>query len=313
MIKSQRIIFAGTPKFSIPALESLINSEHEVVAVYTQPDRLSGRGRKAKPSDVKKFALDNGLIVQTPINLKNKKDIEIFNSFNPDLLVVAAYGVILTNDILHAPTLGCINIHASILPKWRGAAPIQRSLLAGEAFTGISIMHMEASLDSGPVYKTQEIPINPSDTSDSLSEKLSIIGARTLMDSLPGIIDGSMPCIPQKSDIATYANKLTKADSWINWSDSAIKIDQKVRALQPWPIAQTYFQEKIVRIWKSEPIMGTGEKIGNLIISSNKDLDVVTGEGLIRVLRLQMPGKNIITAQDFLNSFDLTDSFFGDR
>ncbi len=313
MIKSQRIIFAGTPKFSIPALESLINSEHEVVAVYTQPDRLSGRGRKAKPSDVKKFALDNGLIVQTPINLKNKKDIEIFNSFNPDLLVVAAYGVILTNDILHAPTLGCINIHASILPKWRGAAPIQRSLLAGEAFTGISIMHMEASLDSGPVYKTQEIPINPSDTSDSLSEKLSIIGARTLMDSLPGIIDGSMPCIPQKSDIATYASKLTKADSWINWSDSAIKIDQKVRALQPWPIAQTYFQEKIVRIWKSEPIMGTGEKIGNLMISSNKDLDVVTGEGLIRVLKLQMPGKNIITAQDFLNSFDLTDSFFGDR
>ena len=313
MIKSQRIIFAGTPKFSIPALESLINSEHEVVAVYTQPDRLSGRGRKAKPSDVKKFALDNGLIVQTPINLKNKKDIEIFNSFNPDLLVVAAYGVILTNDILHAPTLGCINIHASILPKWRGAAPIQRSLLAGEAFTGISIMHMEASLDSGPVYKTQEIPINPSDTSDSLSEKLSIIGARTLMDSLPGIIDGSMPCIPQKSDIATYASKLTKADSWINWSDSAIKIDQKVRALQPWPIAQTYFQEKIVRIWKSEPIMGTGEKIGNLMISSNKDLDVVTGEGLIRVLKLQMPGKNIMTAQDFLNSFDLTDSFFGDR
>tara|TARA_Y100001935_G_C17311772_1_gene517169 strand:- start:7846 stop:8787 length:942 start_codon:yes stop_codon:yes gene_type:complete len=313
VIKSQRIIFAGTPKFSIPALESLINSEHEVVAVYTQPDRLSGRGRKAKPSDVKKFALDNGLIVQTPINLKNKKDIEIFNSFNPDLLVVAAYGVILTNDILHAPTLGCINIHASILPKWRGAAPIQRSLLAGEAFTGISIMHMEASLDSGPVYKTQEIPINPSDTSDSLSEKLSIIGARTLMDSLPGIIDGSMPCIPQKSDIATYASKLTKADSWINWSDSAIKIDQKVRALQPWPIAQTYFQEKIVRIWKSEPIMGTGEKIGNLMISSNKDLDVVTGEGLIRVLKLQMPGKNIITAQDFLNSFDLTDSFFGDR
>ena len=119
--------------------------------------------------------------------------------------------------------------------------------------------------------------------------------------------------MPQKSDIATYASKLTKADSWINWSDSAIKIDQKVRALQPWPIAQTYFQEKIVRIWKSEPIMGTGEKIGNLMISSNKDLDVVTGEGLIRVLKLQMPGKNIITAQDFLNSFDLTDSFFGDR
>ncbi len=313
MIKPQRIIFAGTPKFSIPALEAIINSEHELVAVYTQPDRSSGRGRKSKFSDIKKFALEKGLKVETPTDLKNKNSIDDFQKYKPDLLVVVAYGIILTSEILDIPKYGCVNIHASILPRWRGAAPIQRSILAGDQFTGISIMRMEENLDSGPIYHIEKIPLLDNDTTSSLNERLSYIGAKTLIDCLAGIFDGSLPCVQQNTHQVSYAKKIEKSEAWIDWSESAIDINRKVRAFQPWPIAQTTFGEKIVRIWDVKPMIAKEGKTGALSISSERYLDVSTGQGKLRILNLQMPGKKIITSQDFINSYDVKDKFFGDK
>ncbi|MDQ1362586.1 MAG: methionyl-tRNA formyltransferase [Pseudomonadota bacterium] len=239
MPEKLRIIFAGTPEFSVPPLQALIDSPHDVVAVYTQPDRPAGRGRKLTPSPVKELALAHNIPVFQPVNFKAEEDRHALAALKADLMVVVAYGLILPQVILDAPRLGCINIHASLLPRWRGAAPIQRAILAGDTETGITIMQMEAGLDTGPMLHIECCPIAPDDTGSRLHDKLMALGAQALMKSLPGLISGTLRAEKQNDALACYAAKLQKSEALINWQDDAEKIYRQIRAFNAWPVAQT--------------------------------------------------------------------------
>ncbi|MCP4996017.1 MAG: methionyl-tRNA formyltransferase [Gammaproteobacteria bacterium] len=306
MTKKLKIIFAGTPDFSVPPLQALIDSELEVVAVYTQPDRPAGRGRKRVAGPVKQLAQSHGIPVYQPLNFKQPEDITALELLQADLMVVVAYGLILPQKVLDAPRLGCINIHASLLPRWRGAAPIQRALLAGDQETGITIMQMEAGLDTGPMLLTQSCTIEADDTGGRLHDRLSGLGAEALMAALPGIIDGSTASQTQDDALANYASKLEKQESQIDWQQAAAGIDRQVRAFNPWPVAQTRFGEKVLRIWDSA--LGTGgsdEPAGTVVVATREGIDVVTGDGVLRILSLQLPGKRAMSAADFLNAHSL--------
>jgi methionyl-tRNA formyltransferase len=308
-----KIIFAGTPEFSVPPLKRLIESGHQVVAVYTQPDRPSGRGRKLTPSPVKQTALEHGLPVFQPDTLRGREAAEELRSLEADLMVVVAYGLLLPQAVLDAPRLRCVNVHASLLPRWRGAAPIQRAILAGDQETGITIMAMEAGLDTGPMYLTRYVSISPRETGGSLHDKLAVLGAEALMDALHGIADGSLIPAPQDSDKATYAKKLTKEEAVIDWRQAAVEIDRMVRAFDPWPVAQTRLGETTLRVWGSElPDIDPGEAPpGTVIDTGRSGIDVATGEGVLRITRLQPPGKRAMTAAELLNARNLDGAAFG--
>jgi len=306
MTQKPRILFAGTPDFSVPPLKALIEAGLAPVAVYTQPDRPAGRGRKLMASPVKQLALEHGLEVLQPVNFRSPEAVAQLQALEADLMVVVAYGLILPQAVLDAPRRGCINIHASLLPRWRGAAPIQRALLAGDSETGITIMQMEAGLDTGPVLLKRQTPIGERESGGELHDRLSLLGAEALMAALPGVLEGTLQPAPQDDALACYAHKLEKAEATIDWRQSAVEIDRKVRAFNPWPVAQTVFEDGVLRIWRSEPLEGGSDlPPGNVLACSRDGIDVATGQGVLRITRLQPAGKRAMTAADFLNARSL--------
>jgi methionyl-tRNA formyltransferase len=303
MTDTLRIVFAGTPEFSVPPLRALLAADYQVVGVYTQPDRPAGRGRKLAPSPVKAEAVAAGIPVFQPLSLKDADAQRELAALEPDLMVVVAYGLLLPQAVLDIPRLGCVNIHASLLPRWRGAAPIQRAILAGDSETGVDIMRMEAGLDTGPVYLEKRLAIEPGDTGGSLHDKLAKLGAEALMAALPGIADGSLPPQPQDDSQSCYAKKLDKAEAEIDWRRPAAEIARQVRAFNPWPVAQTRFEDAILRIWNASPVKGEAANPGMVMSAGRQGIEVATGDGLLRITRLQMPGKKPVSAADFINAY----------
>ncbi|MEJ2528733.1 MAG: methionyl-tRNA formyltransferase [Gammaproteobacteria bacterium] len=300
------IIFAGTPDFSVPPLTALLGSEHRVVAVYTQPDRPAGRGRKLSASPVKQLALQHSIPLFQPNNFREDADLQQLEQLGADLMVVVAYGLLLPVRVLEAPRLGCINIHASLLPRWRGAAPIQRSILAGDSETGITIMEMEAGLDSGPMLLKKSCPIGPDDTGGILHDRLSSLGAEALLQALPGIAAGSLRAQLQNESEVVYAAKLNKSEAVMDWTLSAQQLGRQVRAFNPWPVAQTSLADKVLRIWEAEPLQaGVAALPGTVTACSHDGIDVATGDGCLRIKRLQLPGKRAMHAADFLHAHTL--------
>lgn len=306
-----RILFAGTPEFSVPPLQALLEAGHRVAAVYTQPDRPAGRGRKLTPSPVKRLALEHGLAVFQPKNFRAEADLAALEALQADLMVVVAYGLLLPPRVLVAPRLGCVNIHASLLPRWRGAAPIQRALLAGDSETGITIMQMDQGLDTGPMLHRLICPIGPEETGGGLHDRLSELGAQALMEALPGIAAGSLAPVQQDAAGACYARKLDKAEAAIDWVRPALEIERQVRAFNPWPVAQTGYFGKVLRIWEARALPGSaGGAPGQVLNSGRAGVEVATGDGRLLILRLQLPGRKALAAGDFVNAHDLGGAAF---
>ncbi|HEY5718405.1 MAG TPA: methionyl-tRNA formyltransferase [Motiliproteus sp.] len=298
-----RIIFAGTPEFAATSLVALIQSGHQVVAVYTQPDRPAGRGRKLTPSPVKVVAQEAGIKVCQPEHLKSSEALDELAQFDADLMVVAAYGLLLPQAVLDTPRLGCINIHASLLPRWRGAAPIHRALLAGDGETGITIMQMDAGLDTGDMLLKLPCPIEATDTSASLHDRLAELGADALLEALSRLQRGDLQPEPQDSSLANYAHKLTKDEGAIDWGRSAEELERQVRGLNPWPVAFSELQGERVRIWGAQALpLSSDFPPGTLIDMERDGLHVATGKGVLSLTRLQLPNARQLDAADLLNS-----------
>ncbi|MEQ1740595.1 MAG: methionyl-tRNA formyltransferase [Methyloglobulus sp.] len=297
-----RIIFAGTPDFAVPSLSMLLASKHEVCAVYTQPDRPAGRGRKLQPSPVKELVLSAGISVFQPTSLKTEVDLQQLADLKPDLMVVVAYGMILPQAALDIPRLGCINVHGSLLPRWRGAAPIQRALMAGDEKTGITIMRIIHKLDAGDMLHKEEYAITEKDTSGDLYDKLAALGAAGLEKVLAQLESGTVHAEKQDENLVTYAEKLTKVEADLDWTQSAEQLARKVKGLNPWPVAQTFFEDKILRIWQAEAIASDLKADPGTVSCTNKILDVATGNGLLRLFEVQLPGGKRLSIQAFLSS-----------
>ncbi len=301
-----KIIFAGTPDFAVPSLQTLLDSKHEVCAIYTQPDRPAGRGQQLHVSPVKALALTHAIPVFQPLSFKTAEDLQKLQSFNADLMVVVAYGMILTQAALETPKLGCINVHGSLLPRWRGAAPIQRALMADDTKTGVTIMQIVRKLDAGDMLHKEEYTITPNDTASSLHDTLATLGAIGLAKVLTQIESGLIQAEVQDESLVTYAEKLSKSEAVIDWQQSAHEIALKVRGLNAWPVAQTLYQDKVLRIWTSEVIETTDQHSLALspgtVCCTNKTLDVSTGNGLLRLLEIQLPGGKRMNTQAFLNA-----------
>jgi len=300
-----KIIFSGTPDFAVPALQMLIDSAHEVCAVYTQPDRPAGRGRKLTPSPVKQLALDAGIPVLQPESLKTDDDIQQLASFDADLMIVVAYGLMLPQAVLDAPKLGCINIHGSLLPRWRGAAPIHRALMAGDEKTGVTIMQVIKKLDAGDMLHKEECLIEPHHSSSDLHDKLSELGAIGLEKVLAQIEQGTLVAEKQDESLVTYAAKLEKNEAVLDWNLSAIELDRRIRGLNSWPVAQTVFDGKVLRVWRAELSECEKSLAVAEISKQGKRMTVGTGNGCIDLLEVQLPGGKRMQIHAFLNSHDV--------
>lgn len=293
------LVFAGTPAFAVPALAALLRAGHQVRAVYTQPDRPAGRGRKLNASPVKQFALEHRLEIQQPQKLTGAEN--PLRDYAPEAMIVIAYGLLLPPSILAIPTFGCINVHASLLPRWRGAAPIARAIEAGDSVTGISIMQMEARLDTGPVWMQAQTPIHDNDTAQTLHDRLATLGADTLLTSLKQLKHAKPQA--QNPAQACYAKKLRKDESPVEWSQSALALHRKIRALNPWPVASTTWRGKTIRLWE----VGEWDKSnsnaapGTVMGADATGVRVATGDGVLNIIRLQAEGGKILAAADFLN------------
>lgn len=313
---TQRIIFAGTPDFAAEHLQALLDAKFNIVAVYTQPDRPAGRGHKLTPSPVKQLAEKYQIEVRTPLNFKDPADVQAFADLQADIAIVVAYGLILPQAVLDAPRLGCINVHASLLPEWRGAAPIQRALLSGQPTTGVTIMQIVKQLDAGDILCTKTLDILPDDTSGTLFNRLATAGSQCLVESLPAILEQKITPIPQDPDKVTYAAKLTKEESPINFTQDAQAIGLQVRGLNPWPVATTSFEGTTFKVFAGEVLTDKAaakelnlpeQAIGDiepktLLGVTNQGILVKCGNGVYAISKLQAPGKGQVNGADFARS-----------
>ncbi|CAG0944648.1 methionyl-tRNA formyltransferase [Gammaproteobacteria bacterium] len=309
-----RIVFAGSPEFAVPALERLVASSHQVVAVLTQPDRPAGRGRKLQAGPVKACALAHGLPLLQPASLRRDAGArEALRGLAPDLIVVVAYGLLLPPEVLAIPPRGCLNIHASLLPRWRGAAPIQAAVLAGDAQTGVALMRLEEGLDTGPVAAMQALDIGPADTAGELHDRLARLGADLLMAELDGILDGRARFVPQPATGVTHAPKITKAEAIIDWREPAVALDRRIRAFNPWPVAETRLEGQQLRCWLARPQAG-GDRTappGRVLAAGADGIDVQTGDGVLRLLSVQLAGRQRVAAGVFANGFAVVGRVLG--
>ncbi|EKS7108965.1 TPA: methionyl-tRNA formyltransferase [Enterobacter ludwigii] len=303
MSKSLRIIFAGTPDFAARHLDALLSSGHQVVGVFTQPDRPAGRGKKLMPGPVKVLAEEHGLPVFQPASLRPQENQQLVADLNADVMVVVAYGLILPKAVLDRPRLGCINVHGSLLPRWRGAAPIQRSLWAGDAETGVTIMKMDVGLDTGDMLYKLACPITAEDTSATLYDKLAELGPQGLIETLQQIANNTAKPEVQDEALVTYAEKLSKEEARIDWSLSAAQLERCIRAFNPWPMSWMVIDEQPVKVWKASLIDGhTTAEPGTIIDASKNGIQVATAQGILNLESLQPAGKKAMSAQDLLNS-----------
>jgi methionyl-tRNA formyltransferase len=304
-----RIIFAGTPEFAVAALSKIHNSNHQVVAVYCQPDRPKGRGKILTSCAVKNFAIENELEVIQPENFSSEQNLKKLSSLKPDLIVVAAYGQILSKEVLDLPKFGCLNIHASLLPRWRGAAPIERSIQSGDQETVISIIQMNEGLDTGDVLLTRKQSFTKFETSGSLTASLSMMGAELIVEAIDSLSE--LDAKIQEHSKATYAKKILKAEAQIDWNQSAENINQMIRAFNPRPIAQSNseaneFKEKVIKIFEAEVLSVETSALPGSVIEQNKEACLVaTGDGILSLKRVQLAGKNVVSIKDFNNAFKL--------
>lgn len=297
-----RLVFAGTPAFAVPTLDALRRAGHAIAAVYTQPDRPAGRGRRDTASAVKEYALTHGLTLHQPSTLR--AEAERLGTLNADAMVVVAYGLLLPVAILATPRLGCINVHASLLPRWRGAAPIPRAIEAGDADTGVTIMQMEQGLDTGPMLAQALAPIEDADTAASLHDRLAALGAEQLVATLAALERGGIEPQPQDNARACYAPKLDKREAAIEWQLPALVLHRKIRALNPWPVATTLWHGEVIRLWDVGPIAADDSQHaapGTVVRSDAGGIDIATGGGVLRITRLQAPGAKAVSAVEFIN------------
>jgi methionyl-tRNA formyltransferase len=300
-----RVVFAGTPEFAVPALNALVRrADVDIAAVYTQPDRPAGRGRRASATPIKNLAREHRLPIEQPETFSERDVIDRFRALAPDLLVVAAYGLILPGEVITVPRLGAINVHASLLPRWRGAAPIQRAILAGDTETGISIMRVVEALDAGPVWLAKRCPILPSDTAGSLHDRLATLGAECLTAAIDLLLADKVVEQPQQASLATYAAKIGPDDRKLNWDESAIVIERRVRALNPTPGATTEIAGLNLKIWGCETLDRPSDaQPGTVVGHGDAGIDIAAGEGVVRVTELQPAGKRRMGASAFVNGY----------
>ena len=299
-----RILFAGTPEFAVPSLQAAIASGHEVIAVYTQPDRPAGRGRQLSASPVKQLALQHALPVHQPESLRDAQAQDTLRALAPDLMLVVAYGQILPQAVLDIPQHGAWNVHASLLPRWRGAAPIQRAIEAGDPATGVCLMQMRKGLDTGPVLLRAVTPIRDDDTSVTLHDRLAMLGAGLVRDGLGLLGAGLLPVAhPQAADGVAYAHKIEKSEARLDWNDSALVLERRVRAFVPWPVAEAELHGERVRIHRADAIEGVdGATPGSVLAASHDGIDVACGRGALRLRELQSDGGRVLDARGWLNA-----------
>lgn len=312
MSKPLNIVYAGTPEFAATALAALLETEHHISAVYTQPDRPAGRGRKLKASPVKELALAHNIEVRQPESLKDTEAQQALAELKPDVMIVAAYGLLLPKEVLDTPKLGCLNIHASLLPRWRGAAPIQRAILEGDSETGVTIMQMDVGLDTGDMLYKSSTPITAEDNAQRLHDRLADLGATAIVDALNEIQAGNINAEPQDDSLANYAKKLNKAEATIDWQQSAAQIARQVAAFNPWPVAQTQLDDKVLRIWEAEAMDESNSATPGSVLAANKQgIDIACGEGSLRLKRMQLPGGKPLSCAEFLNGRDIDGARLG--
>ncbi|HDN2512618.1 TPA: methionyl-tRNA formyltransferase [Providencia rettgeri] len=303
MSEPLKIIFAGTPDFAAKHLAALLGTQHQIVGVLTRHDKPAGRGKKLTPSPVKVLAQEHDIPVFQPISLRGAENQQWLKDRNADLMIVVAYGLILPQAVLDIPRLGCLNVHGSLLPRWRGAAPIQRSIWAGDAETGVTIMQMDAGLDTGDMLYKAVCPITPNDTSATLYEKLAITGPEALIHTVNMLSTGQ--CTPEKQNdaLANYAEKLSKEEARIDWQQDATHIERCIRAFNPWPMSYFVVQEQLIKVWQAEVIEDLqGKQPGTIIRADKNGICIATGNGVLNITQLQPPGKKAMSAQDILNS-----------
>jgi len=299
---SLRIIFAGTPDFAAVHLKALVDSDHEVVAVYSQPDRPAGRGKKLQPSPVKQVALEHDIPVYQPLNFKDSADVETLKSLNADVMVVVAYGLLLPKNVLDAPKYGCLNVHASLLPRWRGAAPIQRCIEAGDMVTGITIMQMDVGLDTGYMLSKVTTGINLDDTGGSLHDRLASMGPDALLKTLANVEAGTLNPEAQNDALANYAHKLTKQEALLDWQQDAEVLARRIRAFNPFPMAYTLLGDERIRIHAADVIEKATQLTPGTIANVTSDgIEVACNEGVLRLTRIQLAGKKPMSVAEVIN------------
>jgi methionyl-tRNA formyltransferase len=306
-----RIAFAGTPDFAVPSLRAIVASGATVPLVLTQPDRPAGRGRRLTPSPIKELAVELGLPLAQPLSLRQPRAFSP-PSERPDLMVVIAYGLLLPRAWLEWPRLGCINLHASLLPRWRGAAPIQRAVLAGDATTGVSVMQMDSGLDTGAVHLARSTPIHANETAGDLHDRLAALAAQALLEALPSLLGGTSVPVPQRDELATAAPKIAKSEALLDWREPAVQLERRVRAFNPWPVAEARLGDgRRLRIFESAAVEAAPSgPPGAIVAAGRAGIDVATGAGLLRLKRIQPPSGRVMDVEAYLAAHSLAGAAF---
>lgn len=310
-MSAAKLLFAGTPGFALESLKALVDAGHEPAAVLTQPDRPAGRGKKMTASPVKTYAVERGIPVWQPVTLKDPAIVEQIAAASPDMIVVAAYGLLLPQVVLDIPVHGCLNVHASLLPRWRGAAPIQQAILAGDERTGVCLMKMEAGLDTGPVFAESETTIGPEETAGELHDRLAKLGGELLRQKIPDILAGRLAPVEQDEALATYAGKIRKEDAEIDWRSTATEIHRKTRAYNPAPGAWFEFAGERIKCWRASVLPEVEGPPGVVVSADKAGVDVTCGRGALRLLQVQRPGRRRVTAAEFAAQLDLAGKRLG--